>query len=85
MKNKMMKKMNRKMRKAKMKGNVIMEMAEDLIDLVANAKLYKKLKRKNRKTSNFLLIYKIKVYKFIKVQYSILGIWREVIDKMKRL
>ena len=46
MKNKMMKKMNRKMRKAKMKNNFIMEMAEDLKDLVANAKLYKKLKGK---------------------------------------
>ena len=33
MKNKMMKKMNRKMRKAKMKSSVIMEMAEDLKDL----------------------------------------------------
>ncbi|MBP3914696.1 hypothetical protein [Clostridium sp.] len=46
MKNKMMKKMNRKMRKAKMKNSIIMEMAEDLKDLVKNAKLYKKLKAK---------------------------------------
>lgn len=46
MKNKMMKKMNRKMRKAKMKTSVIMEMAEDLRDLVTNAKIYKKLKGK---------------------------------------
>ena len=43
MKNKMMKKMNRKMRKMKMKNSVIMEMAEDLIE---NAKLYKKLRGK---------------------------------------
>ena len=42
MKNKMMKKMNKKMRKAKMKNNVIMEMAEDLKNLIENAKLYKK-------------------------------------------
>ena len=46
MKNKMMKKMNRKMRKAKMKSSVIMEMAEDLKDLVENARLYKRLKGK---------------------------------------
>lgn len=46
MKNKMMKKINRKMRKAKMKSSVIMEMAEDLKDLVENARLYKKLKGK---------------------------------------
>ena len=38
--------MNRKMRKAKMKNSIIMEMAEDLKDLVENAKLYKKLKAK---------------------------------------
>ncbi|MBS4955666.1 MAG: hypothetical protein E7E64_13495 [Clostridium celatum] len=46
MKNKMMKKMNKKMRKAKMKNNVIMEMAEDLKNLIENAKLYKKLRGK---------------------------------------
>ena len=44
MKSKMMKKANRKLRKAKMKGNLLMEMAEDFKDLVANAKVYKKLK-----------------------------------------
>lgn len=46
MKNKMMKKMNKKMRKSKMKNSIIMEMAEDLKDLVANVKLYKKVKGK---------------------------------------
>ena len=46
MKNKMMKKINRKMRKAKMKSSVIMEMAEDLKDLVENARLYKRIKGK---------------------------------------
>ena len=46
MKNKMMKKMNKKMRKSKMKNSITMEMAEDLKDLVANAKLYKKVKGK---------------------------------------
>lgn len=44
MKNKMMKKMNKKIRKSKMKNSIIIEMAEDLKDLVANAKLYKKVK-----------------------------------------
>ena len=48
MKNKMMKKMNRKMRKMKMKNSVIMEMAEDLRDLIENAKLYKKLRGKKQ-------------------------------------
>ena len=46
MKSKMMKKANRKLRKAKMKCNLLIEMAEDLKDLVANAKVYKKLKGK---------------------------------------
>jgi len=46
MKNKIMKKMNKKMRKSKMKNSIIMEMAEDLKDLVTNAKLYKKIKGK---------------------------------------
>ena len=42
MKNKMMKKVNKRLRKAKMKSNVLMEMAEDLKDLITNAKIYKK-------------------------------------------
>ena len=46
MKNKMMKKVNKRLRKAKMKSNVLMEMAEDLKDLITNAKIYKKLKHK---------------------------------------
>lgn len=47
MKNKMMKKVNKRLRKAKMKSNVLMEMAEDLKDLITNAKIYKQLKHKN--------------------------------------
>ena len=39
MKNKMMKKVNKRLRKAKMKSNVLMEMAEDLKDLITNAKI----------------------------------------------
>ncbi|MBX9136861.1 MULTISPECIES: hypothetical protein [unclassified Clostridium] len=46
MKNKMMKKMNRKMHKAKIKNGMLVEMAEDLKDLIKNAKAYKKLKGK---------------------------------------
>ena len=46
MKNKMMKKVNKRLRKAKMKSNVLMEMAEDLMDLITNAKIYKQLKHK---------------------------------------
>lgn len=46
MKSKMMKKANRKLHKARIKSNLLMEMAEDLKDLVTNAKVYKKLKRK---------------------------------------
>ena len=46
MKNKMMKKVNKRLRKAKMKSNVLMEMAEDLKDLITNAKIYKQLKHK---------------------------------------
>ena len=46
MKNKMMKKMNRKMHKSKIKNGMLVEMAEDLKDLIKNAKAYKKLKGK---------------------------------------
>ena len=46
MKNKMMKKMTRKMHKAKIKNGMLVEMAEDLKDLIQNAKAYKKLKGK---------------------------------------
>ena len=46
MKNKMMKKVNKRLRKAKMKSNVLMEIAEYLNDLITNAKIYKQLKHK---------------------------------------
>ena len=46
MKNKMMKKVNKRLRKAKMKSNVLMEMAEDLKDLITNAKINNQLKHK---------------------------------------
>ena len=46
MKNKMMKKVNKRLRKAKMKSNVLMEMAEYLKYLITNSKIYKQLKHK---------------------------------------
>lgn len=41
-----MKKMKRKLHKGKVKGNLLMEMAEDFMDIITNAKLYKKLNKK---------------------------------------
>lgn len=46
MKKKLMKKASKKLRKAKIKSNLLIEMAEDLKDLLQNAKVYKKLKGK---------------------------------------
>lgn len=46
MKNKALKKANKQLHKVKMKSNVLVEMAEDLKDLVENAKIYKKLRGK---------------------------------------
>ena len=37
-----MKKMKRKLHKGKLKGNLLVEMADDFMDLISNAKLYKK-------------------------------------------
>ncbi len=41
-----MKNINRKLHKGKVKGNLLIEMADDFMDLVRNAKLYKKLTKK---------------------------------------
>lgn len=46
MKNKMMKNVKKKMHKGKIKTNLLMEMAEDFMDLVTNAKIYKKMTKK---------------------------------------
>ena len=43
MKNRYMKKMKRKLHTKKIKGNLLMEMAEDIKDFVENAKIYKKM------------------------------------------
>lgn len=44
MKNKMLRNMKSKMRKSKMKNNMLVEMAEDMKDIIAKAKKYKKMK-----------------------------------------
>ncbi|WP_294351220.1 hypothetical protein [uncultured Clostridium sp.] len=44
MKNKMLRNMKSKMRKSKMKNNILVEMAEDMKDIIAKAKKYKKMK-----------------------------------------
>ena len=41
-----MKNVKRKLHKGKVKGNLLMEMAEDFMDIITNAKLYKKLNKK---------------------------------------
>ena len=40
------KKIKKKLNRGKIKGNLLVEIADDLIDLVTNAKLYKKLTNK---------------------------------------
>ena len=72
MKSKMMKKANRKLRKAKMKGNLLMEMAEDFKDLVANAKVYKKLKGKKYYNKNNLNRYLLRLFLFLSKFFSFL-------------
>lgn len=44
MKNKMLRNMKSKFRKSNMKGNILVEMAEDMKDIIAKAKKYKKMK-----------------------------------------
>ena len=41
-----MKNVKRKLHKGKLKGNLLVEMADDFMDLISNAKLYKKLTNK---------------------------------------
>ncbi|GAB6170267.1 hypothetical protein JCM1393_27270 [Clostridium carnis] len=43
--NKMVKKMKKKLHKNKLKSNILMEMAEDFMDIIHDAKLYKKIKK----------------------------------------
>lgn len=46
MKNKTIKRLKKKMHKSKIKGNLIIEMAEDIMDIITNAKIYKQLKKR---------------------------------------
>ena len=41
-----MKNVKRKLHKGKLKVNLLVEMADDFMDLISNAKLYKKLTKK---------------------------------------
>lgn len=49
MKNKLMKKMKKSLKKGRAKGMVLMEMADDFMDIIQNAKTYKKLNNKRKK------------------------------------
>lgn len=49
MKNKFMRKMKRSLKKGRSKGMLLVEMADDFMDIIQNAKLYKKMNRKRRK------------------------------------
>lgn len=46
MKKNPIKNVKRKFHKGKVKGNLLVEMADDFMDLIRNAKLYKKLTKK---------------------------------------
>lgn len=46
MKNKMLKNSQKKMKSSYHKKNLLVEMAEDMMDIVKNAKLYKKMTKK---------------------------------------
>lgn len=45
MKNKMLKKAKRKLKKGMAKRSLLVEMADDMIDIIKNAKIYKKMKK----------------------------------------
>ena len=49
MKNKLMRKMKKSFKKSRAKGMVLIEMADDFMDIIQNAKLYKKINNKKRK------------------------------------
>ena len=49
MKNKLMRKMKKSLRKGRSKGMLLVEMADDFMDIIQNAKLYKKINRKAKK------------------------------------
>ena len=92
MKNKMMKKMNRKMRKAKMKNSIIMEMAEDLKDLAnvfsLNARVLQRKKgyimyiKEAEKISDFLRV--IEAYNAV-LNFEDVRIFRDIRNSENRL
>lgn len=49
MKSNLMRKMKRTIKKTQSKGMVLVEMADDFMDIIQNAKLYKKMNRKRKK------------------------------------
>ena len=48
MKNKLMRKMKKTMKKGKAKGMILVEMADDFMDIIQNAKLYKTMNKKRK-------------------------------------
>ena len=46
MKNKMLKKAKKKLKRGKAKSNILVEMAEDFVDIITKAKAYKKINKK---------------------------------------
>ncbi|WP_250454901.1 hypothetical protein [Clostridium tertium] len=46
---KLMRKVKRNFKRKKMKNNLLFEMADDFMDIVHNAKLYKKINKAKRK------------------------------------
>ncbi|MDV4152755.1 hypothetical protein R0131_18150 [Clostridium sp. AL.422] len=49
MKNKLMRKMKKTFKKSKDKGMILFEMADDFMDIIQNAKSYKKINKKRKK------------------------------------
>lgn len=50
MKSKLMKKMKRSFKKGRARSMILVEMADDFMDIVQNAKLYKKMNKKRRRS-----------------------------------
>lgn len=48
MRNRLLKKIKNNFKKSKMKNNLLFEMADDFIDMIAKSKMYKKAKKKTK-------------------------------------
>jgi len=48
MKSKLMKKMKRTFKRSRAKGMILVEMADDFMDIIQNAKLYKRMNKKKK-------------------------------------